>query len=115
MRDPGPAGRDDRSAFDRLYAETRLDLLRLARLIVDDLQTAEDVTQDAYVGLYRNWNKLRDEGSAVAYLRSAVINNARSVLRRQAAGRLILHNAFPKLGVTSRAALRDALGTRPAR
>jgi DNA-binding NarL/FixJ family response regulator len=25
-----------------------------------------------------------------------------------------LHNAFPKLGVTSRAALRDALGTRPA-
>jgi RNA polymerase sigma-70 factor (sigma-E family) len=82
-------GRTASRNFDDLFAGCRLELLRLALLIVDDLPTAEDVTQDAFVGLYRNWEKLRDESKAPEYLRSAVINNSRSALRRRQFARLL--------------------------
>lgn len=82
-------------AFDRLFADSRLELLRLARLIVDDLHAAEDITQDAFLGLYRNWDNLRDEDKALDYLRSAVINNARSVLRRRVVARVMQFRLSP--------------------
>jgi RNA polymerase sigma-70 factor (sigma-E family) len=58
-------------------------LVGLARLLVHDVATAEDVVQDAYSGLYRRWRWLRDKESAVAYLDRAVVNAARSQLRRR--------------------------------
>src|SRR6266542_4222305 len=76
-------GRTEPRRFDDLFAGCRLKLLRLALLIVDDLPTAEDVTQDAFLGLYRNCVKLRDNSKAPEYLPSAVINNSRSALRRR--------------------------------
>ncbi len=82
-------GRTAPRRFDDLFAGCRLELLRLALLIVDDLPTAEDVTQDAFLGLYRNWEKLRDKSKAPEYLRSAVINNSRSALRRRKFARLL--------------------------
>ena len=37
--------------------------------------------------LYRNWGKLRDAQAAVGYLRTAVVNGSRSVLRRRKTAR----------------------------
>jgi DNA-directed RNA polymerase specialized sigma24 family protein len=42
------------------------------------------VVQDAYVSVYRSWTKLRNTDSAAAFLRAAVVNKARSVLRHRA-------------------------------
>jgi RNA polymerase sigma-70 factor (sigma-E family) len=58
-------------------------LTGLARLLVDEPGAAEEVVQDAFVGLHRNWRRLRDPGAAPAYLRSSVINGARSRRRRK--------------------------------
>lgn len=66
-----------------LYATQRLPMIRLARLLVDDTAAAEDVVQDAFVGLIRNQHKLADERSATAYLRTSVVNGSRSALRRR--------------------------------
>jgi RNA polymerase sigma factor (sigma-70 family) len=66
---------------DDLYREHAVGLVRLAVLLVGDQATAEDVVQDAFIGLYRGWGRLRDPGNALGYLRTAVINGCRSVHR----------------------------------
>jgi len=62
-------------------------LVGLARLLVDDRETAEDVVQEAFEGLYRRWRRLRDPHTAAAYLNRSVVNGARSRLRHRATER----------------------------
>ncbi|MBT2212503.1 MULTISPECIES: RNA polymerase sigma factor [Actinomadura] len=67
----------------QLYEAHAPDLVRLALVMVGDRATAEDVVQDSFLGLYRRWERLKDTGKALTYLRSSVLNNCRSVLRRR--------------------------------
>lgn len=63
-----------------LYRERRLELIRLAVLLVGDRETAEDVVQDVFARLHG-----RDPGVlTLAYVRTCVLNGSRSVLRRRA-------------------------------
>jgi RNA polymerase sigma-70 factor (sigma-E family) len=71
------------TAVARLYRDHRLDMVRLAKLLVDDLDTAEDVVQEAFAGLHRRWASLAADEAAIGYLRTCVLNQARSVLRRR--------------------------------
>ncbi len=72
---------------DSLYAAHRLSLVRLAIMLVDDVETAEDVVQEAFAGLHTRWRKLDDPQGALAYVRTSVVNTARSVLRRRRTAR----------------------------
>jgi RNA polymerase sigma-70 factor (sigma-E family) len=106
-----------------LYRDHRMRMVRLAVLLVDDPNTAEDVVQEAFTGLHRHWAGLRDEAAAVAYLRTAVVNGSRSVLRRRRTAR----DYVPPHQVNARSAeslamlsaehqaVVDALGTLPPR
>ena len=58
-------------------------LVRLAALLVRDTPTAEEVVQDAFVAMHGGWQRLRDAEKALAYLRQAVVNRSRSVLRHR--------------------------------
>jgi len=73
--------------LEDLYRTHRMRLVRLAVLLVDEPATAEDVVQEAFTGLHRNWRNLRDSAAAVGYLRTAVVNGSRSVLRRRKTAR----------------------------
>ena len=73
--------------LEDLYRGHRMRFVRLAILLVDDPATAEDVVQEAFAGLHRHWGGLRDAAAAVAYLRTAVVNGSRSVLRRRKTAR----------------------------
>jgi RNA polymerase sigma-70 factor (sigma-E family) len=81
----GKAGRT--AAISELFRAHHRRLVGLASLLVDDRQTAEDVVQEAFAGLYRRWNHLRDPQSAVTYLNRAVVNAGRDELRH---GRRVL-------------------------
>ncbi len=70
-----------------IFQQHRPAMLRLALLLVDDQHSAEDVVQDAFAGFYRSYAGLIDPVKAPAYLRSAVLNNARSALRRRRTAR----------------------------
>jgi RNA polymerase sigma-70 factor (sigma-E family) len=83
---PPSAPAEPRTLAD-LYRDHRMRMVRLAVLLVDDPSTAEDVVQEAFTGLHRHWAGLRDEAAAVAYLRTAVVNGSRSVLRRRRTAR----------------------------
>ena len=43
-----------------LYAEHALGLVRLAVVMLGDHPAAEDVVQEAFLGLYRRWDQLAD-------------------------------------------------------
>ena len=66
-----------------LYTEQYRALVRLALLLVHDVQTAEEVVQDAFVAMHTGWRRLRDTEKALSYLRQAVVNKSRSVLRHR--------------------------------
>ncbi|HXL90872.1 MAG TPA: sigma-70 family RNA polymerase sigma factor [Streptosporangiaceae bacterium] len=70
--------------IEELYQAHALTLTRFALLLVGDKATAEDVVQDAFLGLYRNWDGLREQSGVFGYLRIAVLNGSRSVLRTRA-------------------------------
>jgi RNA polymerase sigma-70 factor (sigma-E family) len=84
---PGVAPSAEPRNLADLYRDHRMRMVRLAVLLVDDPGTAEDVVQEAFTGLHRHWAGLRDEAAAVAYLRTAVVNGSRSVLRRRRTAR----------------------------
>jgi RNA polymerase sigma-70 factor (sigma-E family) len=70
-----------------LFRAHAIALVRVATLLLGDQQSAEDVVQDAFFGLYRGLPGLRDRSKALPYLRASVINGSRSVLRaRKRAG-----------------------------
>jgi len=56
-------------------------LVRLATLLVGDRATAEEVVQEAFVKLQLGWRRIREPERAPAWLRSAVLNGARSPRR----------------------------------
>jgi RNA polymerase sigma-70 factor (sigma-E family) len=71
-------------------------LVRLAVLLVDDVSSAEDVVQDAFMALHRKADSLRDPEAALGYLRTSVVNLARSVIRRRQVARKHLKVAEPE-------------------
>lgn len=79
-------------AVAALYRSHRLAMVRLARLLVDDLETAEDVVQDAFAALHRRWGSVSTPDAALGYLRTSVVNGSRSVLRRR---RTLRANPWP--------------------
>lgn len=75
--------RDRAAAVSALYAAHALGLIRLAHIMLGNRQAAEDVVQEAFIGLYRRWSYLDDQAKALGYVRSSVLNGCRSQLRRR--------------------------------
>lgn len=71
------------AAVGALYEASALGLIRMAYVMLGDLPSAEDVVPEAFVGLYRRWDRLADPAGATYYVRTSVLNGCRSVLRRR--------------------------------
>ncbi len=89
--DTSQAGLTSRAAPEvtALYAEHALGLVRLAVLLVGDRASAEDIVQDAFLGLFRRWERLTDTSTPLAYLRVSVLNGCRTALRRRSRARSV--------------------------
>ena len=85
-------------AIAALFRDHHGELVRLALLMVGDLPTAEDVVQDVYASLHRRSRSGRIE-DPLPYVRAAVLNGCRSVLRRRGIAR--------RAGIAHRASLND--------
>jgi RNA polymerase sigma-70 factor (sigma-E family) len=68
-----------------LYIVHYKKLIRLAALLLDETAACEDVVQEAYIKLAASGrlDRLRDPDAGLAYLRTTVLNLARSSLRRR--------------------------------
>jgi RNA polymerase sigma-70 factor (sigma-E family) len=74
---------DADTAVEQLYAAHYRRLVRLAVLLVRDVETAEEVVQDSFVAMHGRWRSLREPDKGLAYLRQTVVNRSRSVLRHR--------------------------------
>lgn len=91
---PAAGGRAGRAAAGRpvaagewpdvalIFRQHHADLVRLALLLVGDRAGAEDVVQDVFTRLCAGQHDLEPD-RALAYIRTAVVNGCRSVLRRR--------------------------------
>lgn len=70
-------------AVSALYQAHALGLVRLAVIMTGDQASAEDIVQDAFLGLFRRWDGLPDTSQPLAYLRASVLNGCRTALRRR--------------------------------
>lgn len=86
---------DADAAVTALYMAHYRSLVRLATLLVDDLGSAEEIVQDAYVKMHGAWRRIREPQAAVGYLRTTVLNLARSRLRHRQVVRRHLQPALP--------------------
>ena len=75
-------GRDADRALTGLYLTHYRPLVRMAALLVQDLATAEEIVQDSFVALHAAWRRLPGTDHALDYLRRAVVDRSRSVLRQ---------------------------------
>lgn len=106
-----------------IYREYRPRLIGLALGLVDDRPTAEDVVQEVFAGLHRHRDRLRDEDALPGYLRTAVLNRARSLLRRRRTERSYVPPHQPDAGSAEsvamvagdRRSVRSALRALPPR
>ena len=94
LHDRVAAGTSDGWVAELFRCEYR-SLVRLATLLLGDVGASEEVVQDAFVKLQQRWGGLRDPESAPAWLRSAVLNGARSRLRHLGVRRRHLQAAPP--------------------
>jgi RNA polymerase sigma-70 factor (sigma-E family) len=74
----------------QLFRQHYLGLVRLAMRLVDDQETAEDLVQDVFAALPRDFPSASE--APLGYLRSAVINRSRSALRRRKVARAFWSN-----------------------
>ena len=87
-----PGGRLDVALVFREY---HADLVRLALLLVGDRACAEDVVQDVFTRLCARARGPRADSAMGAYVRTAVVNGCRSVLRRRALARRMAITGAP--------------------
>jgi RNA polymerase sigma-70 factor (sigma-E family) len=69
--------------FERLVTEHWPALVRTAALLLRDGSMAEDVVADALVACLKRREQISDQDLLLAYVRKAVVNTARSAMRRQ--------------------------------
>jgi DNA-directed RNA polymerase specialized sigma24 family protein len=83
MSKPEALRRGDRTAaVSDLFVAHHRRLIGLAALLVDDRGGAEEVVQEAFLNLHRQWRLLRDPSAAAAYLNRCVVNGSRRRLRQ---------------------------------
>jgi RNA polymerase sigma factor (sigma-70 family) len=73
----------DAAALTELFRRHHGDLVRLATMMLRNRETAEDVVQDVFAAVQARSGKLVQPDAALPYLRAAVLNRCRSVMRRQ--------------------------------
>jgi RNA polymerase sigma-70 factor (sigma-E family) len=80
-----------------LYSNHYRSLVRLAGLLVRDEPTAEEVVQECFIAVHDGWDNLSDETKALAYLKQAVVNRSRSVLRHRSVVERIVPKPAPDM------------------
>jgi len=78
-----PVARAEGRRMAALYQEHAPDAARLAYLLTGDRALAEDLVHEAFVRLFGRFRDLRNPDAFRAYLRTTVVNQARSHFRRR--------------------------------
>ncbi len=113
----GPAATEDglvastEAEFDEFFAREALGQVRRATLLLDSVDDANDVVQEALIRVHQRWDELDEPAS---YLNRTVLNLCRDRFRRQATLRRLLPKLASETVTTgSYEVLDDVLGELP--
>lgn len=79
--DATPQSPEDGFDFDLLYHQQWEPMIGVAVLLTGDRSSAEDATQNAFVALYRKQHRVPNRAAAIGFVRAAVVNQCRNVVR----------------------------------
>lgn len=79
---PGPAAEAAATAFEEFYRPSYARMVAVAMATTRDRALAEDMTQDAFAQLWRQWDRV---DAPKAWLRKAVVSNCLDALRTEVA------------------------------
>ena len=65
-------------ALRQIYDKYKVDLLRLAVVLIGDANTAEDIVHDVFVKFARSADRMKLTGNMKNYLVTSVINRVRN-------------------------------------
>lgn len=72
----------DEGGFEAFFERHHRELSRLAYLLTGDHGAADDLAGDAFLAVWRQWDRVRDRDEPLAYVRRMVLNMAASRIRR---------------------------------
>ncbi len=101
--------------FEQLYHDRFKEMSRLATVMGAGPQGAFDITQDAFIALYRHWDKV---DNPLAYVRRCIVNSCHSSSRRRGRGERAMARAANGADTTVHLAsneLADVLAKLPER
>jgi RNA polymerase sigma-70 factor (sigma-E family) len=98
--------------FVALYRDRYDAMVRLAAMLVDRVDVAEEVVQDAFAAVYERWANV---DTPAAYVRTVVVNRCRDVLRRRRVAAAITLGRAQEEAEPTGDLLHDALAALPAR
>ena len=101
---------DRAEGFEQLYSDEYEPMLRIAFLLVDSTDLAEEVVHDAFAKVFERWSKVANPG---AYLRTCVVNRCRDVQRRRRTERRTALPSAERSTELGADELADALATLP--
>jgi DNA-directed RNA polymerase specialized sigma24 family protein len=104
----------DATALAELFRRHHGDLVRLATVMLRSREAAEDVVQDVFAGMQARSGKLMRPEAALPYLRAAVLNRCRSVIRRQALAQRFGGLRDLDFGLAQLSAEADVIAMQPA-
>jgi RNA polymerase sigma factor (sigma-70 family) len=67
-------------SFNEVYSKTRVAMVRLASLLVASRAEAEELTQDAYIDLFRQWDEVLNPAG---FLRTLIVRRCTRSRRRR--------------------------------
>ena len=78
-----PDRQDDVAAFEDFFERHHRELSRFAYVLTGDHGSADDLTGDAFLAVWRQWQRVQDRDEPLAYVRRMVLNMAASRVRQR--------------------------------
>ena len=75
-RSRATASRDDAEDFRQLFEATRARVVRTVWYVVHDDEVAQEITQDAFLALFRHWRKVRSYDRPDLWVRRVALHKA---------------------------------------
>jgi RNA polymerase sigma-70 factor (ECF subfamily) len=101
------------ATFDEIYRQHAQSVFRYAMRVCGRRETAEDLTSDAFLALYRNFDAI-DQEQLPAWLLTVVRNRARDLWRHQAVEQRFAEQAVdPPVAEPAEPSILDTVELRP--
>jgi RNA polymerase sigma factor (sigma-70 family) len=96
---------DADGAVTALYHMYYRPLVKLAALLAQDTNLAEELVRDSFVAMHSAWRRLADSDRALSFLYRSIVTRCRSQLRQRMAGGKSLPQLVPGMPAADPAAI----------